>query len=60
MIHIRIDESVLKEYKHICIELDLSGPKQIVNMIENFNQSQNENLKIKRKLNKIKQIEMKE
>jgi len=45
MLHIRIPEDVLKRFKVICIELDLSAPKQTTAIITHFVEVQEENKK---------------
>lgn len=53
IVRMRIPSEVFKEYKKICVELDLSVPKQTLAIIENFVKIQRDNIE------KLKQIERK-
>jgi len=46
----RIPYKVFKEYKIICAKLDISIPKQLANMIQNFVDVQESNEKMMRHL----------
>ena len=46
-LRVRIDEQILKEYKILCIENDLSIPKQTNEIIKNFVRIQKDNLEKK-------------
>lgn len=46
MIHIRLPEEVLKRFKIICVEMELSLPKQTTAIITHFVQIQEETKKM--------------
>lgn len=46
IVRIRIDENIYKDYKFLCVDLDLSIPKQTEMLIKQFLQVQRDNLKI--------------
>lgn len=53
MFHLRISEDLMKRYRMICLELDISPQKQSAKLIENFVNIQEENcLKLKATKNK--------
>jgi hypothetical protein len=52
MLHMRLPEEVMKEFKIICIEMDLSIPKQTTAIIVNFVKIHREN---KRRIEEAKE-----
>lgn len=42
-----------KRYKLLCVEMDLSIPKQTIQLIENFIQVQKDNLRLMKQLKKM-------
>ncbi len=54
IVRIRIDEHIFKDYKLLCVDLDLSIPKQTEKLIEQFLQVQKNNLKIMKTIKGIK------
>lgn len=51
-----INEDVLKSYKHLCIDLDISMGLQTEQLILQFIQVQKDNVKIQRQLRKMEKI----
>jgi hypothetical protein len=49
-IRLRIPHELYKKYKLICVEMDLSMPRQTAQIIEQFVKIQNDNLKVKKQL----------
>ncbi len=49
-IRLRIPHELYKKYKLICVEMDLSMPRQTAQIIEQFVNVQNDNLNVKRQL----------
>ena len=52
MMRLRIPEDVWKRFKTLCIQLDLSVPKQTTHLMRNFCDIQEENLEKTKKAKK--------
>jgi hypothetical protein len=52
-LRVRISSDLYKRYKMLCLEMDLSLPKQTSKLIENFIQIQTDNLRIQKQLKKM-------
>lgn len=48
-----VPAELYKKYKMLCLEMDLSVPKQSAQLIEQFVKMQNDNLKIQKELKKM-------
>jgi hypothetical protein len=49
-----IPDNLYKRYKILCVEMDLSIPKQTAQLIENFVEVQEEHVKLMKQLKKMK------
>ena len=52
-LRVRIPKKLMIEYRKLCAELELHVPKQTTQLIENFLQTQKDNLKIKKLMKKM-------
>lgn len=53
VIRIRIEDDVLRRFKVLCVEMDLSIPQQTKKLIEQFIKVQSENFNNLRRLRRI-------
>ena len=52
IVRIRIEENLFRKYKVLCVEMDLSIPRQTEELIKKFIDIQMENLNLKKHLRK--------
>ena len=52
-LRLKLPRKLLIDYQKLCVELELSVPKQTTQLIENFMQMQKDNLSIQRELKRM-------